>query len=168
MPALDAVEKVCKALPPDELALARKALYLGLAMQPLSETYGPGDFLVRDLVGAMPEGRALLVAARVEDQSVVQFHVRDARSAWSELDKLLTASAKGERQPEGALMFSCVGRGQRLYGETGHDSRVLRQHFESLALTGFFGNGEIGQVGGRTWIHGYTTALILFRTGTDA
>ena len=124
--------------------------------------------LVRDLVGAMPEGRALLVAARVETQSVVQFHVRDARSAWSELDDLLKESAEGERQPAGALMFSCVGRGKRLYGEVGHDSRVLWQHFDALSPSGFFGNGEIGQVGGRTWVHGYTTAIILFRPGSDA
>lgn len=168
MPALHAVEHVCKGLFPDDLTLARKALYMGVAVDEGALVYKGGDFLVRDIIGAMPEGKALVVAARVPEKTVVQFHVRDARSAWAELDKLLEEAASDERKPTAALMFSCVGRGQRLFGEPGHDSRVIRQHFGDLSVAGFFGNGEIGPVGHRTWIHGYTTALILFKPAGDA
>jgi small ligand-binding sensory domain FIST len=167
-PALDVLESVCKALPPEEIALAQQSLFIGLAMDGTRQSYARGDFLVRDVVGAMPEGRALVVAARTEAQSVVQFHIRDARSAWEELDALAEAAAQVERPVVGGLMFSCVGRGRTLFGEVGHDSRVVRQHLGDIQLAGFFGNGEIGPVGGQTWIHGYTTAVVFFRAGADA
>jgi len=167
-PALDALESVCKALPPEEIALAKQSLFIGLVMQEKQQSYGVGDFLVRDVVGAMPDGRALVIAARAPVQSVVQFHIRDARSAWQNLDLLMEEAAKSERPCAGGLMFSCLGRGQGLFGEQGHDSRVIRQHLGDVPLGGFFGNGEIGPVGGRTWVHGYTTALALFRQASDA
>jgi small ligand-binding sensory domain FIST len=167
-PALDVLESVCKALPPEEIALAQQSLFIGLAMDTGRESYGKGDYLVRDVVGAMPEGRALVVAARPVEQGVIQFHIRDARSAWEDLDTLVEKAAKSERPSVGGLMFSCVGRGESLFGENGHDSRVIQQHMNDLPLAGFFGNGEIGPVGGRTWIHGYTTALALFRQASDA
>ena len=91
----------------------------------------------------MPEGKALVLAARIPEKTVVQFHVRDARSAWAELDKLLEVAAS--RTPtSGSFDVLRVGRGQRLFGESGHDSRVIRQHFGDLSVAGFFGNGEIG------------------------
>ena len=167
-PALDVLEDVCKSLSPAELALAQKSLYVGLAMERQRESYGSGDYLVRDVVGAVPDGRALVIAARARQQSVMQFHVRDARAAWQELDSLADAVAQQERPSMGGLMFTCLGRGQRLYGEAGHDSRVLAQHLGELPLGGFFGNGEIGPVGGVTYIHGYTTAVVLFRPSSDA
>ena len=68
MPALHAVEHVCKGLYPDDLTLARKALYMGVAVDAGALVYKGGDFLVRDIIGAMPEGKALVVAARVPER----------------------------------------------------------------------------------------------------
>ena len=73
-----------------------------------------------------------------------------------------------ERAPDGALMFSCLGRGERLFGEPGHDSRVIEQHLGAVPMGGFFGNGELGPVGGGSWLHKYTTVLACFRSAADA
>ena len=102
---------------------------------------------------------------------VVQFHLRDARTSAEDLERRLMLygnerSADGAR---GAVLFSCLGRGVHLYGRPNHDSEVLRRHLGDVALGGFFCNGEIGPVQGRTFLHGYTSAFGIFRerqTGT--
>ena len=63
----------------------------------------------------------------------------------------------------GALLFSCVGRGELLYGRPGHDSGAFHQALGDIPLGGFFCNGEVGPVGGKTFLHGYTSAFALFR-----
>jgi small ligand-binding sensory domain FIST len=60
-------------------------------------------------------------------------------------------------------MFSCMGRGQSLYGRPNHDVEALREHVGDIAVGGFFCSGEIGPVGRRTHLHGYTSAFALFR-----
>jgi small ligand-binding sensory domain FIST len=167
-PALDVLEGICRTLEPTEAALARQALFAGVAMRKNQQAYESGDFLVRELVGAVPDERALVIAAQLTVHDILQFHIRDARAAWAELDRLLERFVEGERAPVGALMFSCVGRGEALFGEAGHDSKVIAQHLGKLPIGGFFGNGELGPVGGQTWIHGYTTVLAFFRTAGDA
>ena len=72
------------------------------------------------------------------------------------------ARHRGTR-PAGALIFSCLGRGRRLYEEVNHDSRVFAETFGRAPLAGFFCNGEIGPVGGATCLHGYTSAFALIR-----
>ena len=118
---------------------------------------------MRTLLGAMPDAGALAVGALLEQGSVVQFQVRDARSAWEELDALLARHAMLRQKPQGALMFSCLGRGETLFGEPGHDSKVIENHLGPVPIGGFFCNGEIGPVSGRTWVHGFTSAIALFR-----
>ena len=65
----------------------------------------------------------------------------------------------------GALIFSCLGRGENLYEKPDFDSGLFQRYFANVPLAGFFGNGEIGPVGGRTFLHGYTSAFALFRQG---
>jgi small ligand-binding sensory domain FIST len=65
--------------------------------------------------------------------------------------------------PAGALLFSSLGRGEVLYGESGHDSRVFRDIAGDVPLGGFFGNGELGPFGSSTFLHGHTSAFALFR-----
>ena len=67
-----------------------------------------------------------------------------------------TRTAKSAR---GALMFSCIGRGQELYGVPNHDSDVFCRRMGPLPLGGFFADGEIGPVGGRSFLHGYTSVF---------
>ena len=66
-------------------------------------------------------------------------------------------------EPRGALLFSCLGRGRGLYGTPDHDSKGFERHLGALPLAGFFGNGEIGPVGGRTYTHGYTSVFGVLR-----
>jgi small ligand-binding sensory domain FIST len=124
--------------------------------------YKQGDFLIRNLIGADQERGALAVAARVEPGQVFQFHLRDAEASAADLERCL---ARHRTQPgpsagcAGALLFSCLGRGQYLYGRADHDTDAFRRHFGEVPLTGFFCNGEIGPVQGTTFLHGYTSAF---------
>ncbi|MBW2241798.1 MAG: FIST C-terminal domain-containing protein [Deltaproteobacteria bacterium] len=147
-----------------ERALFQSSMFLGLAMRPAEDQYGQGDYLIRNLLGADDETGALHVAAQIEPRQVVQFHLRDAHTADNDLDGHLERYQQLGAKPGGALLFSCLGRGQGLYGVPDHDSDALREALGELPIGGFFCNGEIGPVGGRTFLHGYTSAFALFRS----
>ena len=109
----------------------------------------------------------LTVAADVHEGSVVQFHLRDAETSADDLDQHLRAQGNAPR-PAGALLFSCLGRGRSLYGTPDHDSRLFLARRGDVPVSGFFCNGEIGPVGGKTHLHGYTSSFALFRPRRDA
>ena len=167
-PALDVLVDACRELDAADLSLARQALLIGFSLGPQEETFENAGTLIRNIVGAIPEERSIMVAGRPQLHDIVQFQVRDARSAWEDLNTQLERVASDERSPMGGLMFTCIARGQNLFGESGHDSRLVAQHFGNMAIGGFFCNGELGPVGGRTWVHAQTTALVLFQPGSDA
>jgi small ligand-binding sensory domain FIST len=162
-PALQVLETLYTQLAPEDQELFRRALLIGLVADRTKQIYTHGDFLVRDVLGADPAAGALAVNAEVEDNQVVQFHLRDAATSAADLTAMLDAYTGPP--PAGALLFSCLGRGQGLYGRPNHDSDAFRRRFGDVALGGFFGNGEIGPVsaGTRTFVHGYTSAFALFR-----
>lgn len=159
-PALVALNHLFQALPPADQQLARSSLFLGLVMDASRQEYRHGDFLVRNVVGIDPRRGALVVGAALEEGQVVQFHVRDAATSADDLTHLL---ARYRERPAGALLFSCLGRGVHLYGRPDHDSTVFQAALGDVPLGGFFCNGEIGPVHGRTFLHGYTSAFGLFR-----
>ena len=162
-PAIVVLRELFEQLPPRDLARARNSLLLGVTVGPPREVYGPGDFLVRDLVGIDPNSGALATATPLGKNAVVQFHLRDAETAAAELRELVAARASGPRAA-GALLFSCLARGRGLYGEPGHDSALVRELLgPSLPIAGFFGNGEIGPIAGQTHVHGHTSAVLLAR-----
>jgi small ligand-binding sensory domain FIST len=107
---------------------------------------------------------ALAIGAAVQPWQVVQFFLRDSKTAEDDLKRRLD-QYKGERRPRpaGALLFSCVGRGEHLFGKPDHDSGLFRDRLGPVPLGGFFCNGEIGPVGSTTFLHGYTSAFGLFR-----
>lgn len=144
---------------PDQ-RLFRESLFLGIVMREARERYTKGDFLIRNVLGIEPKTGSLVVGAAVRDGMVVQFHLRDARTSADDLDELLQ---RHEGTPHGALLFSCLGRGKHLYGVPDHDTDAFGARFGSVALGGFFCNGEIGPVQGTTFLHGYTSAFGLFR-----
>ncbi|MCA9697226.1 MAG: FIST C-terminal domain-containing protein [Myxococcales bacterium] len=170
--AVDVLQQVLDELDPGDQALARTSLFLGLSMHPSREIYGQGDFLVRNLIGVDPTTGAIGVGAELDHAAVVQFHLRDAETSAAELRDLLAEHAFASRghRSQAALMFSCLGRGRSLYGEAGHDSALLREQLgHDLPIAGFFCNGEIGPIGGynsHTFLHGYTSAVMLFRPAT--
>lgn len=166
--AIDALRTVYGTLDRDDKELFRHSLFMGIVMDRHRREYGRGDFLIRNLLGVDENTGALSVAAIVPENSVVQLHLRDRRTSSEDIDAMLGdyAAACGSERPAGALMFSCLGRGAGLYGHAGHDSEVLRRHLGDVPLGGFFCNGEIGEVGGRSFLHGYTSSFAMFRSAT--
>jgi small ligand-binding sensory domain FIST len=165
MPPLKVLQDLHARLDDRDRDLFRHSLFLGIAMSENKERYLPGDFLVRNLAGVDSSSGAIAVGAVLEENCIVQFHLRDAQTSAEEVEALLVRR-RGEsagQEPQGALLFSCLGRGQFLYGHPDHDTNAFRRHLGEVPLGGFFCNGEIGPVHGTTFLHGYTSAFGLFR-----
>jgi small ligand-binding sensory domain FIST len=157
-PALDRLDDLVRAADAEERSLLASGLQIGIAIDEHRATFERGDFLVRSVVGADRGQRALAVGDRVEVGTTVQFQVRDAVAADEDLRAML-ADATGDA----ALVFTCNGRGQRLFGLPDHDARVVHDALGSPALAGMFCAGEIGPLGGRSFVHGFTASVLLFR-----
>ena len=145
-------------------AVDREAMQVGLHVGRVVDEYKTefrrGDFLVRNVLGADERTGAVAVGDMVGVGETIQFHVRDALSA----DEDLRSMVGGVEQPAGALLFTCNGRGTRLFGVPDHDAGIVTDAF-GPALAGFFCNGELGPVGGRNFLHGFTASLALFYDG---
>jgi small ligand-binding sensory domain FIST len=122
-----------------------------------------GDFLVRNVLGLDRDSGAMAITDRVRVGQTVQFHVRDAETADEDLHALLQLDLSAhERRPGGALLFTCNGRGTRLFDEPHHDARAIRAETGDIPLAGFFAQGELGPIGGQNFIHGFTASAVLF------
>jgi small ligand-binding sensory domain FIST len=163
-PALFRLNDLVQAMSQGDRALFRRGPMVGLAMQNTRRAPRHGDFLVRNLIGVDASRQSIAVGGVVAAGDQVQLHVRDAQSSTFDLDELL---ARHRREvpgaPSAALLFSCLGRGRGLFGEPDHDTSMLRRHLGGVPVGGFFCGGEIGPVHGRTWLHGYTSAIAVFR-----
>ena len=146
--------------------LARHSLFLGIAMDRLNETPSMGDFLIRNIVGVDQSRGYIAVGELPSEGQIVQFHLRDAQTSTEDLDALLSRYSIEHPiyEETGALLFSCLGRGLNLFGRADHDTDMFREKVNAMPLTGFFCNGEIGPVGGATFLHGYTSSFGIFRT----
>lgn len=143
------------------------ALCIGIALPGPRQVVGAGDFLMRNVLGLDPETGALWIGSRIARNTVVQFHLRDGRSAAQELEARLAASLQRPLQPQAALLFACAGRGRSLFGVTGHDSGMLRRMID-IPVAGMFSAGEIAPIQGATFVHGYTSVFGLIRPRTAA
>ncbi len=162
--AADVLRALFDAATPQERMLFRDSLFLGIVMDEAQQTYRAGDFLIRNLLGLDPRSGALAVGSALRPGIIVQLHLRDAAASAHELRTLLAAHrAHAPAPPDGVLLFSCLGRGLRLYGTPDHDTGLLRAALGEVPIGGFFCNGEIGPVRGQTFLHGYTSACGLFR-----
>ena len=144
--------------------LINSALHLGVVMDPLKDQFRPGDFLIRNVMGLHQETGALVVGEMLSEGQVVQFHVRDAETARHDLEAVMDRYVEDTDSPStsGALLFSCLGRGEHLFGRPNHDSDIFLDRISRAPLSGFFCNGEIGQVGGSTFLHGFTSSFAMF------
>lgn len=170
-PAIRVLKEVLEDLPPQDQELARHSLFIGVVMNEFQEKFKGGDFLIRNLIGIVPEAGALVVGELLRNERTVQFHLRDAATSSDDLRAMLknyTDRAPRDNRLAGALLFSCLGRGRYLYGHANHDSNSFREYLGEIPLAGFFCNGEIGPVGGTTFLHGYTSSFGLFRPKTPA
>lgn len=161
-PALEVLRETVMELSEEDRQHLANGLFLGRAISEYRDRFGRGDFLVRNVIGVDDEGKALGVADYVRTGQTVQFHVRDAATAGEDLGLLLEAQ-KGGSPAAGGLLFSCNGRGTRLFDVRGHDIGLARQAMPATPVAGFFAAGELGPVGGKNFIHGHTASFALFR-----
>ncbi|MCX6023583.1 MAG: FIST C-terminal domain-containing protein, partial [Chloroflexi bacterium] len=162
-PAYELLMETLMALPEALRRRAQQNLLVGLAINEYRDSFGRGDFLIRNLLGADRQSGALAIGALPRVGQTMQFQIRDAESADQDLRELLAAAKRqlGERQPLAALLCACNGRGRGLFGAPDHDARAVAELLGPLPLAGFFCNGEIGPVGGANHLHGYTASLAL-------
>ena len=159
MSAIEKLEQVVAALPPEEQAMLSSGVHLGVAMDEYADEHRPGDFLVRGVVGAEDDRGGLIVGDVVEVGQTVQLQVRDAVSADQDLTALL---AEVPGTVAGALLFSCTGRGAALFGTADHDVLAVRAGLGVPGVAGFFAAGEIGPVAGRSHLHEFTASVLAF------
>jgi small ligand-binding sensory domain FIST len=165
-PAVTALKEVLENMSEHEQSLARNSLFLGVVMDEFKSEFKSGDFLIRNIIGIEPKSGALVVGEILRNERTVQFHVRDAASSSEDLRMLLKGYVEQNAESgkgEGALLFSCLGRGTYLYGQANHDTDGFKAYIGDIPLSGFFCNGEIGPVGGKTFVHGYTSSFGIFK-----
>ncbi len=147
-----------------EQRLIRRSLQIGIIMDRLAQDRSEGEFLIRNVLGADEEDGTLAVGELVQEGQVVQFFVRDAQAADEDLRMMLEEyidNLEGD-VPASALLFSCLGRGQYLYGSPDHDTTMFTDMVADIPIAGFFSNGEIGPIGDQTFLHGYSASFALF------
>lgn len=161
--ALERLQAVFASLPEEDRERAHRALHLGIVIDEHRNRFERGDFLIRNLLGADRTTGAISIGDVVREGQTVQFHLRDRQSAADDLNLLLaTDRARHRYPPLSGLLFSCCGRGQGLFGRPNHDAATTRERLGPIPIAGFFAQGEIGPIGNRSFLHGYTASLALF------
>lgn len=166
-PAFSVLQELFAGLDERDRRLARTSLFLGVAMDEFKEEIEVGDFLIRNILGIDPKGEAIAIGEYLQEGMRVCFHIRDADASAEDLHIMLAGYKSALAQKDtvsGALLFSCLGRGEHLYKMSNFDTGVFKQYLEEVPVGGFFCNGEIGPVGGTSFLHGYTSSFGLFRT----
>ncbi len=163
-PAYQRLVDTVEQMPVAEQKKARGNLFVGLVINEYLEEFHRGDFLIRNLIGADPASGALAVGALPRQGQTLQFQRRDATAATEDMEAMLMRARRELAGGEllGGVLCCCNGRGQRLFGKPSHDARMVQDRLGPLGLAGFFCNGEIGPVGEKNFLHGYTASLALF------
>jgi small ligand-binding sensory domain FIST len=162
-PAMERLGEVIASLPEDERKLAAAGVLIGLVIDENRPEYERGDFLVRPIIGADRESGAIAIGDPVRVGQTVRLHVRDAASADEDLREALRlqAQALGADGAAAALLFTCNGRGSNMFEVPDHDAAALEDAL-GAPTAGFFCAGEIGPVGGRNFLHGFTATMAVF------
>lgn len=162
-PPLAVFQQVFGDLSQHDRELVQKGLHLGIVLNEYQPQFQRGDFLITNVMDADRETGAVAIGNFVRTGQTVQFHVRDAATADEDLRHLLAADRElHSLPPQGALLFSCNGRGSRLFPEPNHDTEMIQGICGPLPLAGFFAAGEFGPVGRKNHIHGFTASIALF------
>ena len=162
-PAMERLGEVIAALPEEERQLASSGVLIGLVIDENRPEYDRGDFLVRPIIGADRESGAIAIGEQVRVGQTVRLQVRDAASADEDLREALRAQAQalGSAGAAGALLFTCNGRGSHMFEVPDHDAAAIEDSL-GVPTAGFFCAGEIGPVGGRNFLHGFTATMAVF------
>ena len=162
VPALERLKRAIADLPPRERELTADGLMLGLVIDENQPEYERGDFLVRPIVGADPDQGWVAIGEEVGIGQTVRLHVRDEASADEDLRGALAVQSRALASgAAGALLFTCNGRGSHMFTLPDHDAIAIEDTL-GVPAGGFFCAGEIGPVGGRNFLHGFTATLAVF------
>ena len=163
-PPLTRLREMAAALPARDQDLLAGGVLLGVVIDEYRAEPVQGDFLVRGVIGADPDSGAIAVGDEIQVGRTVQFHVRDAASADEDLRRALAreSAALGGRRQAGALLFTCNGRGSRMFAEPDHDAGLIATMLGDIPVAGFFCAGELGPVGGQNFLHTFTASIALF------
>ncbi|MFI6484154.1 FIST N-terminal domain-containing protein [Nonomuraea sp. NPDC050663] len=161
-PALARLEDIVSDLDEDDRELVASGLQIGIAMDEYAERHERGDFLIRGVLGIDPEREAVAIGDVVEIGRTVRFQVRDAETADEDLHALLDAHRAQLGRIDGALLFSCNGRGSAMFGSADHDAVAVRDTLGPIGVAGFFAAGEVGPVAGHNHVHGFTASVLVF------
>lgn len=161
-PPLTRIQELVMGLAPGDRALLQNGLFIGRAIGADRETLGRGDFLIRGVMGLDQESGVMVVGDYIDEGEMVQFHLRDATTAEEDLEMMLAPQLLFE-PPCGGFLFSCNGRGTRLYDHPNGDISTIQKVIGDINLAGFFCAGEIGPIGSKNFLHGHTASLALFR-----
>ncbi len=161
-PAMLCLQEVFDAASQRDRELLQRGPHVGIAIDAAQEKFERGDFLIANVVGGDRESGALALGNMVRPGQTVQFHVRDAEAADEDLQALLASSLASGGAPDAALLFSCNGRGTRMFAQPHHDAQVIQEQAGPLPLAGFFAMGELGPVSGTNHLHGFTASVALF------
>jgi small ligand-binding sensory domain FIST len=161
-PPLVQLQELFDELTPYDQQLVQRGLHLGLVINEYQDRFGRGDFLIRNCIGADRETGALAIGDYLRTGQTVQFHVRDAQTADEDLRELLSQAGGASA----ALLFTCNGRGTRLFDVPNHDASVVRAMLGQIPVAGFFAQGEMGPIGGKNFLHGFTASTAVFQPAT--
>ena len=163
-PAYTVLTETVQSLPAEEQRKVQGNLHIGLVVNEYLEDFHRGDFLVRNLLGGDPNSGVLAVGALPRPGQTIQFQRRDAAAASEDLNDLLARekSRLADMEIYGGCLFCCNGRGKNLFGRPSHDAELVQVHFGPTGIAGFFCNGEIGPIGDKNFLHGFTASLALF------
>ncbi|HVZ94479.1 MAG TPA: FIST N-terminal domain-containing protein [Phycisphaerales bacterium] len=165
--AIEALRDIVMALPPEDRELLPRGVYVGRVIDEYKPRFGRGDFLIRGVLGVDQATGAIAIGDLVKPGQTIQFHLRDAQTATEDL-QLLLAAEELRTPPVGGLIFTCNGRGKKLFGAPNHDaemiaSAVKRADGSPVPMSGFFAAGEIGPVGTQSFVHGQTASIAFLR-----
>ncbi len=156
-PALERLLELAERSDPADRARMQQGLHLGVVVDEAKADFDRGDFLVRNVLGADRSVGAMAVGDEVPVGTTVQFQVRDAAAADDDLRQALA----GAGHADGALVFTCNGRGTHLFDQPHHDAGMVAAATGGNCA-GMFCAGEVGPVGSRSFLHGFTASVALF------
>ena len=159
VPALEQLHRVLNGLDADERIRFGSGPQIGVAMNEYADVLEVGDFLIRAVIGIDEPKGGVAVGDVVEVGRTVRFQIRDAEAARYDLRQHVLDVGPAA----GALLVSCNGRGPAMFGRADSDVQLTEQCLGGAAVAGLFAGGEIGPVGGRSWLHGFTASVLAFR-----